>query len=88
MSKMKNTPWKAVAEQDDEPPYLWSVLDSQDNLVFFGMDEEVARLFAAAPDLLAFAKEVKRRCEIMGLPNHQFCTMADVGISKATALSA
>jgi hypothetical protein len=47
--------------------------------------EANARLIAAAPDLLAFAEEVKRRCVDAGLPGHELVALADAAIAKATS---
>lgn len=52
------TDWRAEREADGE---LWCVKDAADALVFFGMDEARARLFAAAPYLLAAALHVIAR---------------------------
>lgn len=42
-------------------------------------------LMAAAPDLLAFAKEVRSRCIAAGIPGHELAALADAAIAKATA---
>jgi hypothetical protein len=47
--------------------------------------EADAYLIAAAPDLLAFAEEVKRRCVDAGLPGHELVALADAAIAKATS---
>lgn len=54
-----SAPW--VARQDlsggeSADTALWSVIDADDQIVFFGMDMDRARLIAAAPDMLAALK--------------------------------
>lgn len=46
-------PWHIERDMTRGEPFLWSVRDAQGGLVFFGMEEEVARLIAAAPAMLA-----------------------------------
>ncbi|MCA0032701.1 hypothetical protein [Mesorhizobium sp. B263B2A] len=45
--------------------------------------EADAHLIAAAPDLLAFAEEVRRRCIEMDMPGHELCTLAEAAILRA-----
>ena len=54
MSEVKHTPWTARPSGDSDT--LWTVEDANGSVVFFGMDESVARLIAAAPELLAALK--------------------------------
>ena len=58
MLTVENTPWTATF--DDDEWGLWSVIDCKGELVFFGMNEAVAKLLAAAPDLLEQTKLLER----------------------------
>lgn len=49
MSGDKHTPWAARPSGDGDG--LWTVVDTNGGIVFFGMDEDCARLFAAAPEM-------------------------------------
>jgi len=60
MLTVENTPWTASIDNPDDNWSMWSVIDCKGELVFFGMDEAVAKLFAAAPDLLEQTKLLER----------------------------
>lgn len=49
--------WTVRRDDSGDEIGLWSVIDANENIVFFGMEEDRARLFAAAPELLSVAKE-------------------------------
>lgn len=48
--------WTVERDDSGGEPGLWSVRDAAGGLVFFGMSEDVARLFSAAPDMLEALK--------------------------------
>lgn len=56
MSGGEHTPWVALRDDSGGEIGLWSVVDAQGHVVFFGMDEATARLFAAAPELITSLK--------------------------------
>lgn len=53
-----DTPWTARPSGDGDG--LWTVEDANGGIVFFGMEEDRAKLFAAAPELLEALRAVKK----------------------------
>lgn len=59
----KHTPWTVRRDDSGGEIGLWSVIDANGNIVFFGMEEDRAHLFAAAPEMreaLTVAEHVLR----------------------------
>lgn len=54
---VKHTPWTLRPYGDDDG--LWTIEDTKGAIVFFGMEENVARLIAAAPELLEALKDAR-----------------------------
>ena len=58
--------WTARRDDSGGKPGLWSVTDASGAIVFFGMHEDRARLFAAAPEMLAALKAAEQRLDESG----------------------
>jgi len=54
----KGSAWIARRDDSGGEAGLWSVIDADGEIVFFGLSEFRARLIAAAPDLLVVAREL------------------------------
>jgi len=65
MTKTGHTPWTARPSGGWDG--LWTVEDAQGGIVFFGMEKDVAHLFAAAPEMLEVLKHVAKAYQ--GLPD-------------------
>lgn len=55
---MSTEPWTTRRDDSGGELGLWSVIDSAGAIVFFGLEEDRARLIAATPDLLDALKSL------------------------------